>query len=209
MTVAGVILTSPMCGGTHAVMELLKGLGLKLRGRHRDGIWYPAGQPKTVKGTVIDRGFALPIQHGEFATGHSGPFPTDLPVICNLRDPRNATICHWKRHKSRLKPFSRWLTVRARTQVARLPRQWEWQGDNVLRVWYETIEQESVQREIAEFCGVEWRETNFYGHGGTWSRHPSDWTAHFDAECTALWDQLWFEITSQSWDDWWRQHGGP
>lgn len=191
------------------MIGLLKGLGLKLRGRHRDGFWSPAEQSKAVRGTVIDKDFDVPIRDGEFITGHSGPFPTDLPVICNLRDPRNIMVCQWKRHRSsRTEPFAKWLTsTRSLAQVMTIPRHWEWRGSNVLRVWFETVDQESVQREIADFCGVEWMATNSYGHGRAWSGRPSDWTVEFDSECTALWDRLWRDVMGQSWDGWWHRNG--
>ena len=211
----GVILTSPQCGGTHALIGMLKGFGLRLSSRHRDGVYYPRGSIKSRKGstrkadpgTPIGKDFDFQMSHGEFTTGHSGPFPTDLPVICNLRDPRNIMLCDWSRRRSNV-PFRRWLTSAGAVQRASsIPRHWAWSGDHVLKVWYEDVGDERWERTIAEFCGVRHKRTNFWGRGKTWSGAPSDWSAKFDAKCVIIWDRLWREITDQSWDRWWAHNG--
>ncbi len=202
-----VILTSPQCGGTHAFIALLKALGMKLSGRHRDGMWYPIGLSKRVKGMPITADFQIPIRDGDFITGHSAPFPTDLPVLSNRRDPRNIALCHWKRRRY-AGSFVEWLkTSQARKYISRIPRHWRWNGSSVLEVWYEEILREETQRKIAQLCGVMWRSTNFYGHGKTWSGQPSNADAVFDAACEKVWRDLWDEITHQSWDTWWVQNG--
>lgn len=204
----GVILTSPQCGGTHAFIGFLKGLGLELVGRHRDGIWYPPGHPKTAGGRKIDERFRIPVRDGEFITGHSGPFPTRLPVVCNLRDPRDIMLCHWRRRRI-AEPFADWLRSDAAVRRARtIPRHWAWSGPNVLRVWYEDLCDELVQRRIAGFCAVPWSATGFYGKGRTWSGRPSNWRRDFGAEHRQAWNALWPKVTGQRWTDWWRHHGG-
>jgi hypothetical protein len=104
--------------------------------------------------------------------------------------------------------FRDWLKMEGgRRFAARMPRHWAWRGTNVLKVWYEDLKQEQMQREIAAFCGVDWKAAEFYGHGKTWSGRPSDWKAVFDAECVQIWDDLWREITGQPWVDWWAANG--
>ncbi len=202
-----VVLTSPQCGGTHALIGLLKSLGLTLACRHRDGLWYPGGADKPSIGTPITQESPLPLSDGDFATGHSGPFPTAASVLCNLRDPRDIMICAWKRRYGHYR-LSRWLNTRSALRRARgIPQYWDWCGDRVLRVWYEDIRDEDNQRRIAAFCGVPWQPTSFYGRGKTWSGNPSHWEDHFDNECAEAWDRLWERLTAQSWAEWWRENG--
>ncbi len=203
----GIVLNSPQGGGTHALISLLKGLGLRLVGRHRDGVWYPKiypkNLPKETNGVLIAQGFEIPVFADEFITGHSSPFVTTRLVICSLRDPRNIALCHWRRSESQ-SPFIKWrVSDKALTRIATIPQHWEWNGDNVLRVWYEDIQLEKTQREVAEFCGVNWKNLDFYGHGKTWSGQPSNWCDKFDPECDVLWDSTWQKLTGQSWNHWW------
>ena len=219
MAARPVVLTSPQCGGTHAVIGLLKGLGLQLAGRHGDGIWYDRDDRglrgkinKRQNGTRLTEDFDVPISAGQFATGHSGPFPTRALVICNLRDPRNIAICHWKRRRRAGQydfSFREWLhNGLAENWAKGIPRHWSWApGTDVLRVWHEDIMDEKNQRHIAEFCGVPWKRTDFYGRGKTWSGDPSNWQNRFDGDCATAWDRLWQTLTAQPWDEWWQKNG--
>ncbi len=206
-----VILTSPQCGGTHALIWFLRCLGVHLAGRHRDGFWYANTQPKREqKATFIKYGFDFPIAHGEFATGHSGPFPTDLSVLCNVRDPRNIMLCHWRRKWSRMPPLEEWFKIPlVVAQASMIPRFWDWRGDNVLRVWYEDIIEEAVQRKVAGFCGVDWKPTDFYGSSKsmTWSGKAANWEKEFNPTIVEKWNWFWYDATGQLWDQWWDQNG--
>ncbi len=203
-----IVLTSPQCGGTHALIGLLRSLGLNLAARHRDGFWYPKNTPKPGVGIRITQDSDLPLSAGQFATGHSGPFPTKSLVLCNLRDPRNILICAWKRRFRHISLLN-WLNdpKHALRRARDIPRYWDWQGGNVLRVWHEDVGDADNQRRIAAFCGVSWKSTSFYGRGKTWSGEPSNWRDSFDAECLVGWNALWHGLTAQSWDDWWHQNG--
>lgn len=90
-----------------------------------------------------------------------------------------------------------------------IPRFWGWRGDNVLRIWYEDIIEESTQRKVAEFCGVDWKPTDFYGSrkSMTWSGKPANWTKEFSGTTAEKWDWFWRDATGQLWDQWWNQNG--
>ena len=200
------ILNSPQCGGTHAVIQLLKAFGLRTSGRHRSGIWYPINKHKLHGGRHINKQFQPPLLPGQFITGHSGPFETKIPVFCNLRDPRNIAICQSRRNRSSsfLSCLKSDLT---RKYFTKLIRHWDWRGDHVLRIWYEDLQEKSTELKIAEFCGVPWKQVATYGHGRTWSGIPSDYRTKFDEETHLVWDDVWFRVTNQSWQTWWAENG--
>lgn len=209
----GVVLTSPQCGGTHAFIPLLKGLGLALVGRHYSGEWFAKGVRKhkfKVNGTPIEYMPELPIKEGQFITGHSAPFKTDHRVISVLRDPRNIMICHFNRRGFE-GSFDDWLiSAGAYGRAKIIPRNWGWNpstcGSQVLRVWYEEIRDIEAQRAVADFCGVEWRETRFWGDSKTWSGHPSNHEKVFTLNTEANFNRIWTEITGQGFDKWLRKN---
>jgi hypothetical protein len=202
---SGIILNSPQCGGTHAFIRLLKSLGLKLVGRHRGRIWYEIGIQKDKalqNGIKITEGFELPIKDGQFISGHSGPFETEHKVVSVRRDPRNVMLCHHHR-RGLEQPFDEWLLSLAGIKRAKIiPQMWDWHGTNVLPVWYEQIRSEAEQKRVAQFCGVEWQASQFWGDSKTWSGNPSDWRKEFDRKTTRAWERLWLEISGEDFLEW-------
>ena len=202
----GIIMTSPQCGGTHAFIGLSKDFRLKLVGRHYLGQYYPSGvtHKHEVPGILIDKKSEPPIKARQFICGHSGPFDTKLKVLSVIRDPRNIMYCHWKRRKIDC-TFCGWLASPDAIGWAKIiPRNWHWQPKTgeCMRVRYEDIRDELVQRRIAQFCGVEWRESRFWGNSKTWSGSPSDWREVLDEDGQTNWRQLWQIATDESWAAW-------
>jgi len=164
--------------------------------------------PKTHGGRLIDKEFQPLLLPGQFITGHSSPFETRIPVLCNLRDPRNIAICQSRR--GRALPFLAWLkSDRSKPYLSKMIQNWDWHGEHVLRIWYEELQEKSTQLKIADFCGAPWRRVDIYGYGRTWSGKPSDYKTKFDAETHSVWDAVWFKITKQSWQTWWVENGNP